>query len=94
MYVHAECDLLMILLLRILIDVGWCCHGWLCWYELMLSLMIMLIWYDVVVVDNVIEIRWDNVDVDNDVENVIVMMYVVYAHGGCSDLVGYSWWGK
>ena len=21
-------------------------------------------------------------------------LYVVYVHGGCSDLVGYPWWGK
>ena len=69
LYLYAECDLLMILLLRILIDVRWCCHWWLCWYELMLLLKIMLIWYDdVVVVDNVIEMIWGNVDADNDIE--------------------------
>jgi len=70
------------------IDMRWCYYWW------------MLIWHDVVVVvvDNVIEwhgeemmlmvimtLRWDVVDV----ENVIVMMYVVYVHGGCKDHDGY-----
>ena len=30
-------------------------------------------------------LRWDDVDVDD----VIVMMYVVYVYGGCGDHVGY-----
>jgi len=34
--------------------------------------------------------RWDHVDVDD----VIVMMYVVYVHGGCNDQVGCPWWEK
>jgi len=29
-----------------------------------------------------------------DVGNVIVMMCDVYVHGGCSDHVGYPWWGE
>ena len=35
-------------------------------------------------------LRLDDVDVDD----VIMMMYVVYVHGGCSDHVGYPWRGK
>ena len=27
-------------------------------------------------------------------ENVIVMMYVVYVHGGCCDHDAYPWWGN
>ena len=38
----------------------------------------------------IMTLRWD---VD-DVENVIMMMYVVYVHGGCNDHVGYPWWEK
>ena len=66
------------------IEMKWCwCWEW-HWDEMMLRMTL----------------RWDNVDVDNalrwdvDVENVIMMMYVVYVHGGCSDLVGYPWRGK
>jgi len=29
-----------------------------------------------------------------DVDDVIVMKYVVYVHEGCSDHVGYPWKGK
>jgi len=35
-------------------------------------------------------LRWYVVDV----ENVIVMIYVVYVHGGCIDHDEYPWWGK
>ena len=31
------------------IDMRWCCYWWLCWYEMMLLSMIMLIWEDVVI---------------------------------------------
>jgi len=29
-----------------------------------------------------------------DVENVIMMMYVLYVHEGCSDHDRYPWWRK
>ena len=51
-----------------------------CWWWYWDDMMLMLI----------ITLRWDDVDVDD----VIVIMYVVYVHGGCSDHVGYPWWGK
>ena len=38
----------------------------------------------------IMTLRRDDVDIDN----VIVMMYVVYVHGGCNDHVGYPWRGK
>jgi len=36
-------------------------------------------------VDVIITLRWDVVDV----ENVIVMKYAIYVHGGCSGHDGY-----
>ena len=48
------------------IDMRWCCYWWLCWYEIMFLLMIMLIWDDVVVV--LMSLGWNDVDVENDIE--------------------------
>ena len=33
-------------------------------------------------------------DVDVDVDDVIVMMYVVHVHEGYNDQVGCPWWGN
>jgi len=87
---HEVMPLLMIMLIwdDVIVDnaieMKWCwCWEW-HWDEMMLRMTL----------------RWDNVDVDNalrwdvDVENVIMMMYVVYVHGGCNDHDGYPWWGK
>ena len=48
------------------------------WYEKMLMFKIMLIW-DEMMLMLIIPLRWDDVD------DVIVKMYVVYVHEGCSD---------
>ena len=66
------------------------------WYEMMLLLLIMSLGWDDVDVERhwdemmlmlIMTLRWD-------VENAIVIMYVVYVHGGCCDHDGYPWWGK
>ena len=36
---------------------------------------------------------WNTIACDVD-DDVIMVMYVVYVHGGCGDQVGYPQWGK